>query len=147
MHKSVSISSSISAHYILAYNEAEDVKHVFVTSKSIMMKLWKMTCIQLPKVSVFTWNTRKFPLQCIGMQVALTARNKTKCTLSISSNRKHLTCIHIHVSIKLQLNKNVWPLFFPMFWLTSYLNTVSFQFLNHTWGCFDVRYMFDTPTY
>jgi len=54
MHKIVSISSSVSAHYILAYNEAQDVKHVFVRSNSVMTKLWKMTCKQLPKVSVFT---------------------------------------------------------------------------------------------
>jgi len=54
MRKILSISSSVSARYSLAYNEAEDVKHVFVTSNTVMMKKWKMTCIELPKVSVFT---------------------------------------------------------------------------------------------
>jgi len=60
MHKIVSISSSISAHYILAYNEAEDVKHVFVTSNSVMTKLWKMTCIELPKFSIFYKKCKDF---------------------------------------------------------------------------------------
>jgi hypothetical protein len=42
MHKIVSLFSSISVHYNLAYNETEDVKHVFVTSNFVMTKLCGM---------------------------------------------------------------------------------------------------------
>jgi hypothetical protein len=71
MHKIVSISSSISAHYILAYNEVEDVKHDFAASNSVTTDLWKMTRIQLPKVSVFRCNAKKFPLNAYECKLLL----------------------------------------------------------------------------
>lgn len=147
MHKIVSISSSVSAHHILAYNEVEDVKHVFVTSNSVMAELWKMPCIQLPKVSVFTWNARKFPLNAQECKLLLLWKTRQSVNEAFHSTENISFAFISMFQSKLQLKKNVRPLLFLMFWLISYLNTVSFQFLNHTWSCFAVKYMFDTPTY